>query len=624
MKKNYYLALTAMLAVFCITTLFSCKKDKPDGGDGNEPKLILEKTEILVEAAGGEASVSYSLENPPMGTRVECNSKLDWISDVIVGHNKIKFTVAPSDLDTERSGQLDVVFEGVTYPLKVRQSPGFVKVDIDFQVTYTEITETSVSLDVEPSDNENTYVVFSMDGAYYEQLGTDEERIKRIEDLIKSNAEGSVEQYLQESGVLKKGKSANLTFEGFKPQTLNYILLAGMDIHGRINSDLKTEKFTTTKPADVDITFEIDTEVDGVDLTANIRPSKSDIEYVYQEIPKAQYESYGGTDRERVQKYMDEMLSNLGFISPEEFLSSLLKKGDQTYVVKGKLTPETDYVLFAAAIHLKSGIVISEVAVKDFRTEKVKPSDNQLGLDIISTNADRVKFSVSVTNNDPYVYYVVPVSEIQGKSDDEIMQHIVKTYDLLTFVNNGKIENVSVKGLKPLTEYMLAVFGYSSGFPNTGLVSEKFTTCEAGDPTQFTYTSEVSDVTESSARIKVTPTPDNVMYYLDVCTKGARAEDIKKKLDEMIDMFVSYGIYSSRLEYLTTYSFRGADEYYIDDKLAGGTEYQVYAFAIDDKTGDYATDIIFGSTFKTLEISGAPAKPVDLLLSARIFESAGR
>lgn len=89
-------------------------------------------------------------------------------------------------------------------------------------------------------------------------------------------------------------------------------------------------------------------------------------------------------------------------------------------------------------------------------------------------------------------------------------------------------------------------------------------------------------------------------------------------------MFVSYGIYANRLEYLTTYSFRGADEYYIDDKLAGGTEYQVYAFAIDDKTGDYATDIIFGSTFKTLEISGAPAKPVDLLLSARIFESAGR
>lgn len=226
--------------------------------------------------------------------------------------------------------------------------------------------------------------------------------------------------------------------------------------------------------------------------------------------------------------------------------------------------------------------------------------DAPVTLTVHETDATSVTFSVSVADEE-----MTWIGQIVGKEWYETYEseQAVFEADLAYFASEasyfgvslkeylagimikGSKENLKYKGLDPLSEYILYVYGISAeGERTTALYTAPIVTTEPySGPITFTF-----NITEKDAVMDVTVTPshDGVDYYWNMTTPEALAEydtdpqkAVEKWLESRVNEILDYGDYTDKEEFFNDNTTKNQNSSTYEGIV--NTDYIFYAFKWD-------------------------------------------
>lgn len=354
--------------------------------------------------------------------------------------------------------------------------------------------------------------------------------------------------------------------------------------------------------------FDISYRINGPEVTMTVRPEFNNVRYYFAYSTKEEIDNIGedkvqAVIKANVQQFLQGEVNAMVNYSGYTVTQALDEyTGYATRSATMTVNARTDYVGWACAIS-NEVTVISDVVMKEFRTGDVAPSDNQISVSIDNVNCDRVRFSVNTTNEDQYAVYVLPADQVEGKSDEEIVEIFNTSPDVTVFLQFGDYSATQV-GLSSDSDYYVLAYGYKWGMANTSICKEKFHTLtyEGGDPA-FTFNMEKLTNIGMAGNIECTPATH--LYYTDYCDADATAEELLDDLEYAIDWYVNdAGYYSSRIDFMRVIGTRGVFDFkYRDEYIVPEAGYKLYAIAIDETTGEFCTDVIFSETYTTPGVS---------------------
>ena len=431
-----------------------------------------------------------------------------------------------------------------------------------------------------------------------------------IDWLKENNPDFTLDQIFEQ--ILSTGEDS-YEFPKLKAETEYLAFAVKVNDDGTIPEEGDTEAFTTIAlpPLEkVDCKFVIDvTDIGASSATVSVTPSKTDVPYYFDLITKADYEAAGGDDA-AVGQYVTEFLDFLieyYSMSLEEVVDGIVSTGPDSYAYEGNLDPETDYYVFACGL-TTDGRINTDVGLKAFRTEAVKPSDNVFTLDITNITATGSLVTVTTTNDDPYIIDVWPTADIEGLSDDEIVATAEEMYGMwIMFLEGaGDMELDNEGYLDPETDYTVWICGYESGSRTTAVTKATFRTLEPGDPAECTFEITVDPLKATSANVIVTPSDSSVGYYFDLLPKSEYTTDaaivamIKEFMQSQAD---SKGI--TLAEAVERLQSRGRDAY--DFGVESETSYLAFAYAIGDDAQNLGDVFTYEFTTPEAVVSTATA-----------------
>lgn len=266
------------------------------------------------------------------------------------------------------------------------------------------------------------------------------------------------------------------------------------------------------------------------------------------------------------------------------------------------INARTEYVGWACAISNEVN-VISDVVMSAFKTGDVPPSDNRISVKIDNINCDRVSFSVDTSNEDQYAVYILPAEQVEGKTDEQIVEAFNTSDDVTVYLQFGDYSATQVN-LENNKDYYVLAYGYKWGMATTSIVREKFKTIayEGGTPS-FTFNMEKVNNFRLSGNVECSAS--TFLYYTDYCDADTKAEDIISELNETIDWFVNKaGYYPNKISLMRVIGTRGTTDFdYKDGYIVPEGNYKLYAIAIDETTGEFCTEVIFSETITTPKVS---------------------
>ena len=112
----------------------SCSTEKPavHTPDSPAPSLTLTSDSSLwFEAMGGEGVITYTLENPAKGFKLEATPSVEWITDITIS-DSITYHVAANDSEEDRRGTITVAYGEKSFSVSIMQRA---KLDVDVQFT---------------------------------------------------------------------------------------------------------------------------------------------------------------------------------------------------------------------------------------------------------------------------------------------------------------------------------------------------------------------------------------------------------------------------------------------------------------------------------------------------------
>lgn len=596
MKKTIAFLTSAFALIGAAAVSSSCRPEEQ-----KLPELNLMQTEVSVPAEGGNYDVSYELKNAVGGTSVIAESAQEWVGDFSYDQaNTISFTVAANEAETARESAVTVSYGQVEKTFTVKQAgskPGQQE-PLVITIHEDEITESSVKVTVTPADDEMPYASMIIETKVYaEQVKDDTKLVEAVLAQYQGYADEmglTLDQFLS-THILKYGEQT-MEVPDIRHNTEYYFFSFGLSPEGEQLCEVVKETFRTKDVEKIDMSFEIEYEVNGPDILMSVHPSRDDHQYFYELIAVADLEEKDMTPGEYLQWMVDSHISfgaQVGGMTPEEVVDAISNTGDASFLYDF-LVADSDYVGVAAAIN-KNGVLCSEFTTKDVRTGKVDGSENRLTISVGEVNADRVYYSIEPSNEDPYVIQVQPASYWEGMSDEEILKGLTE-YDQSRYTKTGTYSGRATN-LTPETKYFVFAFGYAGGTYTTELFKAEFTTLPIADASGMTFEFKIENLTDTKADITVKGTPLAALYVWKNVSASATADDVKAAIDKDFETYESWGY--DRPTYFKFAGARGTDSY--SYPLYPSSDYKVAAVGIDEETGEYATDVIFSETYRSLD-----------------------
>lgn len=597
MLKNTFKCINIAFTIMLIIGLYSCKG--PENIDNPlKTELIFELPDLSVDYPGGKYSLSYVIVNPTGNEIPTPKCDAEWIHDISMDEHKIYLEIDPNESTEERTATIDITYGKIQTFLNVKQKTYIAPFTL--KVPDETVTETTAKIYAYPEDSEMTYIITSIEKSQKEYLGGDDIVFSSILGQYKEEAKFmniTLAEYLKLNNLLLKG-DCNVTISRHEPETEYYALAVGMTEDGKKTSAIIYEKYITKQATDVEQTFDITINVNGLNASVQIETTDNDNYYLFNCLPKEYIDEKGLSLRE----YIDEIMADnieygiLWGLSPEDVVKSICSIGTNSKDFEN-LDGETEYLVYAGGVSL-SGKCNSEVASKTFETGPVPPSSNTITITMNEIGVDNATIDIKTTNDDPYAVIVEIADKYAGKSDSEILSEVIK-YNLSSNIYNGDY-NGTVENLNSDTDYMVLAFGYLGGKANTQLYKKTFRTLYPGDPKEFKFHSETSDITITNAKVSVSGEPSTILYYWDIAPSAMSDDEIITTINTEIQKLIDAGTVSSRMEYLKKVGTRGDDEF-IYDNLYSNTEYVPFALAINEKTGENVGGVFRGTPFITKE-----------------------
>lgn len=489
MKKYLKTFLSVLLAAVPMT---GCEEPAPL----LNPEFSVDGTSLEVPADGGRMEITYTLENPVQDARVIAFSDDEWITMCDEREEgKIFFDVDPNEDEELREGAVTVSYSALDeeYIVKILQrgaegsatdtsdvDTGAVK--LPFRISVLEAMPTSVSYEVLPDDKEMGYITMAVEKAAFDKFGSDEDYFQSELSYYILMAESiygvPLGEYLK--GVLHYGDTHDNYFDLLSPDTGYYAYAYGLSLDGERLTDIVKEEFSTAPKPNVDAKFEFSYSiVPGTRADVSVFPDSQDYWYYFSVLrTEGLEENYDMV--ELAQGYLDYvveyyMMSEGGTVEDAMRLVCFNGIGLNSF----ELLPDKEYSLFAVAVDLTTGLVVSEATEELFDSGSTGPSDNVISLETVYEGFTDATVSISTTNSDPYVFCIDLAENWEGMSEEEMLEKLTKD-DMSYFSRNGDF-TAEITGREPGTEYRAFAFGYSSGIATTGLTSLVFKTHELGE-----------------------------------------------------------------------------------------------------------------------------------------------
>ena len=475
-----------MCAALSLTLFAGCKSPEPVVTPQGDTTLTLETKSIDVTAEGGHFEVHYTLENPVVGAELKVSTEKDWVHNIDTSvEGVISFDVATSYDPEARNCRLELIYPGV-YPnptLKVSQAVGK---EHSIKLELVNAAATTITMNVVPADKNMPYIFILGTGKYFEENGgelmyNDEALWASDMEIFESfGAAFGGDASTGAAAFMYQGDMMGHQFTGVTPNTTYVAYAYGFDKENlKPTTEISRLKFTTTSVSDYTLHFDFNVEVDGPNVSIDIKPQGYDGYYYYgvfwaKDVAGASDEelrSYCEADWENNKAYYSSF-----FDTPEQGLhfifNELAFRGEQHLEVE--LDANTEFILWAFGMD-DEALMNTTPEFYNFTTGNVKASENTFVISVPELHPRKATVKVETSNNDPYIAALVAGDRFEGNSDTEIMEYILTNFNVQYL--NGTMSDTAT-GLVPSTEYELLVFGAQAGAATTGLSRMKFTTEE--------------------------------------------------------------------------------------------------------------------------------------------------
>ena len=460
--------------------------------------------------------------------------------------------------------------------------------NLTFEVTVGEITSSSIAYTVTPSDLKAEYLCILADAKTVESFTRDEFLVEAILEELKAEAGAqgkTLAEYMPE--IVDKGAITNGKFSNLSPASKYYIILFGVDpANGyKANSDVVKKDVTTEEFQDLNITFEVETTVDGNSATFKIIPSNNDDVWYFTTLPKATYDTYtdpAGQYKMETRQFMlfclqqeIEARRQQG-MSDTEIMNAIFHKGALELEGKG-LTANTEYInQIAGFIITPEGqvTIATDVTTTTYTTGNAQAQD--FTFEITVGEVEAMNAAIKIVPTDETATFCWMVAPWDGKKTaTEVMNDIVAQYG--NFMNNGAM---LYKGVQDYTGgpgspykykldaadtyYYVIAFGYAGGV-TTEPVMETFRSLAAPDPESTTFQITASDISPYGFSAEVTPSETTTYYTVKFMPTeefktldfDQLTADINANFDEMFAMSQMFDPNTTVAQVLSTYYYKG-------------------------------------------------------------------
>ena len=486
--------------------------------------------------------------------------------------------------------------------------------ELTFEVEVGEITHSSVAYKVTPSDLEADYLVVLYDVESADDFTKDEYLVATLLQELEADARSkgmTLKEYMPE--IVDKGVLES-SFTGLAPESEYYIIVFGVDAAKdyELCSAVSKTKVATLAAPKIDISFEINTTVDGNRAEYEVIPSDENVIWYFYTVPSDAYtfyttapEGYQMSDVEFILFCLQnqiEQLRGAGY-TDNQILNAIFHKGALTLQAEG-LDANTEYTNVIAAFDITEAgeiTIISDVTTSTYTTGDAAKKDLSFEISVTDIEAMRAAIKITPSNNtDTFCWLVAPWDGVQ--TAEEVMNGIIASYGawMSMMANYTGVQDYTGGPGSAYkyrldaadTDYYVIAFGYAGGITTEPeMVTFRTLPAPAAEDTTFEMTA--SNFTPYSFEVTVTPSESTTYWTLDMCLpenfdEAAIIEAFNAGVDEMIVAYQEFDPNTTIAQILGTMFYRGTYSNIGASGLAPETTYMGYVMAIDPETGHVA------------------------------------
>lgn len=228
----------------------------------------------------------------------------------------------------------------------------------------------------------------------------------------------------------------------------------------------------------------------------------------------------------------------------------------------------------------EEGLFVSDVATDEFRTDGLF-SDNVIEVEITDITPDGASYSISTTNDDPYVMYYIQASMWEDWSDEDIIRNLIEYYDVEENNVYRGDKSGTITGLMTKTKYVMYTFGCESGTATTSL-GKTFFTPESGS-SDVTFTLKFDKYFNGDDLIAAYPEEESYKQYAGKAVLPVKAEVSDPSATYLYYVYsVDYSEYGDDVLYSSLLNGTGLSEPSYVFSRNFGRVCTVAGFAIDE------------------------------------------
>lgn len=460
---------------------------------------------------------------------------------------------------------------------------------LTFEVAVGEVTSSSVAYTVTPSDLEAEYLCVLYDAKTVEEFTRDQFLVESLMMELEAEARAtgkSLAEYMPT--IVDKGAITDGMFSGLAPESKYYIVIFGVDAANNYaaNTAVSKTEVTTAAAATLDVTFEIETKVDGNTAEYIVKPSNNNDVWYFYTLPKATFDAYTdpeGSYRMSEQSFLLFCLQmeidayrQAGY-NDNQIMDAIFHKGTLTLQAQG-LNANTEYINMVAGFFVTPEgqvTIATELTTTTYTTGDAKAKELSFEISVTDIEAMRAAILITPSNNDDTFCWMIGAWD-GVKTAEDIMNEIVAMYG--GWMNNGAM---LYKGVQDYTggpnspykykldaadtAYYIVAFGYAGGV-TTEPVMTTFRTLPAPSAEDTTFTMTGSQITPYGFTVGVTPSESTTYYTFNVMPNSeyealdvnALAEELNAQFDEIMMMQQQFDPTVTIAQVLSMYYYRGA------------------------------------------------------------------